>query len=77
MKSVCHECERIPLPIREAHDDNDAVRAPNTEADPVALGSPRTEYWLVSGKEQAPLQERISGKFESLSRWEIWGGAMP
>jgi hypothetical protein len=61
MKSVCHECERIPLPIREAHDDNDAVRAPNTEADPVALGSPRTKYQLVFGKVQAPLQDRTLG----------------
>jgi len=50
--------------------------APNTEADPIALGSPQTKYRLVFGKVQAPLQERTSKEVRESGR-EIWGGAIP
>jgi hypothetical protein len=43
--------------------------APNTEADPVALGSPQTKYRLVIGKEQTPLQERTSGEVRESGRY--------
>jgi hypothetical protein len=67
MKPVCDERERIPLPTRDATMTmmqyiRRAAVTPNTEADPVALGSPQTKYRLVIGKEQTPLQERTSGE---------------
>jgi hypothetical protein len=76
MKSVYDERERIPFPIREAH-DYDAVQA--LEADHVALGRPRTKYRLVSGKAQAPLQDRSSGSqlWRSSRVWERYGAELP
>jgi hypothetical protein len=76
MKSVCDERERIPLPTRDATMTMMQLYvAPNTEADPVALGSPQTKYRLVIGKEQTPLQERTSGVVRE-SGWERHGAEL-